>query len=81
MVRDQTAFQARYGTGIRVAGEFDSGSLSNNGEQIQLVDALDAVIHSFEYNDGGDWPGRADGRGSSLEISTRTSTSPPSTSA
>ena len=68
VVKNQTAFEARYGTGINVTGEFTTGSLSDNGEKIELVDALDAVIHQFQYSDSGAWPGRGDGQGSSLEV-------------
>jgi hypothetical protein len=68
IVSDVSAFSSRYQTdGIRIAGAY-SGQLSNNGEEITLVDPQGNVILSFSYQDSGDWPGRADGRGSSLEI-------------
>jgi hypothetical protein len=41
--------------------------LDNAGERIVLVAADGAVIEDFTYDDGGAWPGRADGGGSSLE--------------
>src|SRR5690606_16719702 len=45
-----------------------SGSLRNSGERITLLDANGGIIQQFTYDDGGDWPGRADGRASSLEV-------------
>lgn len=67
LVKNVAAFTARYGDEIAIAGTF-TGSLSNSGETIELRDALDGVIQAFAFDDGGDWPGRADGDGSSLEI-------------
>ena len=49
------------------AGSF-AGKLDNGGETLTLVDAQDELIFSFTYDDEGDWPERADGFGSSLEI-------------
>jgi hypothetical protein len=45
-----------------------TGRLADGGERLTLVDASGNVILSFTYSDSGDWPGRADGVGSSLEI-------------
>ena len=76
VVHNRTAFASRYGTSVRIAerdgvaegtGVFDGG-LSNSGEQLTLVDATGEIIQQFEYNDGGKWPGRADGSGSTLEV-------------
>jgi len=61
------AFEARYGSGINVAGEF-SGKLKNEGELFMLPDGFDRVIQAFTYDNSGAWPGRADGKGSSLEV-------------
>lgn len=68
VVRDQAAFESRYGTGLPVAGEFlnDTG-LSRNG-LIQLSDAVGATIQQFTYDSSGAWPNRADGNGSSLVV-------------
>lgn len=44
------------------------GNLSNNGEAIELVDALGAVIDSVNYGDLQPWPQAADGTGPSLEL-------------
>jgi len=75
VVKDQALFDARYRTasspwyhaGIRVAGAW-SGSLSNGGEQITVLAADNSPIYTFTWQDGGAWPGRADGSGSSLEL-------------
>ncbi len=66
LVSNQEAFEARYGTDLPVAGEFD-GKLSNGGEDLVIVDATDAVIASCTYDDEGDWPTEADGDGYTLE--------------
>ena len=67
VVKNQLAFESRYGEDLNIAGEY-SGRLSNGGEQITLRNASGADIQSFEYDDMGDWPGQADGLGSSLEV-------------
>ena len=68
VVKNQAAFEERYGLGVNVAGVFTSGSLSNGGEQLVMVTSTAAVNQDFEYNDGDRWPERADGVGSSLEV-------------
>ncbi len=77
VVRNSSAFQSRFGNGPRLAlgedglggnwGEYDGG-LDNGGERITLLDATGVVIQQFDYDDSADWPGRADGNGSSLEV-------------
>ena len=69
LVNDLGAFRLRYGTGLddQIAGEY-SGNLSNDGERLTLLDAGDAVIHSFTYNDKSPWPEGADGDGFSLVL-------------
>ncbi len=66
LARNIAAFQSRYGADIPVAGPY-SGQLSDKGETLWLQDARGNTIHRFTYGDSGDWPGRADGNGSSLE--------------
>ena len=69
VVRDQAAFEVRYGGGLNIAGEFTLDTkLSNNGERFRLASPENATIHDFEYDDQGDWPNRADGKGAVLEI-------------
>lgn len=64
VVRDQSAFESRYGTGFNIAGEFGNAtSLSNGGEEIVLRDAAGREIHDFDYND---WYPITDGHGFSL---------------
>jgi len=67
VVKNLTAFQSTYGTGISIAGEY-SGNLSNGGEKIvlSLPSPLDASILRFEYSDT--WYPSTDGNGSSLTI-------------
>lgn len=73
VVRDTAVFQARYGTGLSVAGQY-SGSLDNAGERIALADASGREIHNFRYKDG--WYGITDGKGFSLTIRDATDPDP-----
>jgi hypothetical protein len=66
VVRDLSAFASRYGAGLNVAGTF-TGKLSDTGEMIKLDDASGSTIQEFRYGDDGKWPGRADGKGATLE--------------
>jgi len=63
VVRDLAAFEASYGQGYNIAGQYD-GSLANGGERIELVDAAGQIIHSFRFQD--DWYDVTDGLGFSL---------------
>jgi hypothetical protein len=65
LVKDIPAFEARYGSTLPVVGQY-TGSLSNGGERIELLDAIGEVIESFEYDDG--WFDLTDGRGYSLTV-------------
>jgi hypothetical protein len=59
IVANQAAFEARYGTGMSssIAGEFATSTrLDNDGETVQLVDALGIDIALFTYNDQFPWP-------------------------
>ena len=68
VVRDAAAFAARYGDLDNVAGVYEN-NLLNRGEEITLVsDWTGETIHRFAYNDAGSWPGRADGKGATLEL-------------
>ena len=44
-----------------------SGTLSNGGETVELVDSQTQVIDSFKYADASPWPRAADGEGYTLE--------------
>jgi len=69
VAKNREAFVSRYGTvGIRLAaGQFE-GRLKNGGETIALIDGDGDRVFEVDYEDGGIWPGRADGKGSSLEV-------------
>jgi hypothetical protein len=67
VVANQAAFESRYGTGLSamIAGEY-SGKLSNNGENISIVDYWNGTVAQFTYNDARGWPLSAVGGGHSL---------------
>jgi len=65
VVKDQNAFASKYGTGRYIAGQY-TGSLSNGGERLRLLDAVGGTILDFNYNDG--WRNITDGDGYSLTI-------------
>jgi hypothetical protein len=74
VTRNADAFTARYGiggslagTGITLAGIF-TGELDNGGEHLTLLGRDGSSLLDFSYDDGGSWPGRADGKGASLEV-------------
>ena len=60
IVRDRVAFEAEFGTDLRIIGEFD-GSLSNGGEELVIEGIFD-----FEYDDKFPWSELADGEGRSI---------------
>jgi hypothetical protein len=68
LVVDPVAFEAEYGPGITILGQWTGGALSNSGESIVLRDPLGNVIHDFAYDDLAPWPLEADGQGASLEV-------------
>jgi len=63
VVANEDIFETEYGLGFPVIGTF-SGRLSNGGEHIQLVDAINQVILEFTYSDN--WVPETDGDGYSL---------------
>ncbi|MBW8038583.1 MAG: hypothetical protein FVQ85_01135 [Planctomycetes bacterium] len=65
VVKDQSAFEAKYGTSVNTAGPY-IGSLANNGERIKLVDAIGLTILDFEFKDG--WRPMTNGDGFSLTV-------------
>jgi hypothetical protein len=70
VVRDVTAFQARYGTAPVIAGTY-AGALDNAGEHLLLVDEDGATIQDFTYDDSDldqGWHPTTDGDGFSLVI-------------
>jgi hypothetical protein len=68
IVSAESAFRARYGNNILIAGNWTAGSLSNGGENIELRDPFRNTIHDFSYDDNAPWPLAADGDGPSLEV-------------
>ena len=67
VVRDQSAFELRYGTGLNVLGQFVSGALSNQGERLSLTLSGQTFL-DFSYDDDDPWPEGADGSGQSLVL-------------
>ncbi len=74
IVENLAAFKSRYSNwaSINIIGEFQRyrefpiANLDDNGEKIEIEDALGSNILSFTYSDGRDWPQAADGAGHSL---------------
>jgi hypothetical protein len=59
----------RYGSGLPVAGEWDSRQgLSNGGERLKLSHGSGTAIYDFVYDDNAPWPDEADGDGVSLTL-------------
>jgi len=65
VVRDVDAFETKYGSDLPVVGQYE-GALSNKGERLTLVDAVNQVIHDFKYDDK--WYEQTDGDGFSLVV-------------
>lgn len=65
VVENLSAFVARYGAGLPVAGEY-SGNLENRGETVRLDDAVGEKILEFSYDN--QWYPITDGFGFSLAI-------------
>ena len=51
---------------IKKVGPF-AGTLSNNGETLELLDNENQTVDSLKYGDSSPWPRAADGEGSTLE--------------
>jgi len=77
LVRNQAAFELRYGPGAAIAGEYgdpddisgDGGpKLSNSGERLRVHDSGGNTIRDFSYDDSPPWPEEADGSGQSLTL-------------
>jgi hypothetical protein len=71
VVKNFAVFSAWYnntwGGTIKIAGQWPGGKLGDKGETILWTDETNG-IHSLTYQDGGDWPTRADGGGASIEL-------------
>jgi hypothetical protein len=68
VAKNVPAFQSRYGSNLTLSAGAFVGSLNNAGDELRLIGSFGETIQSFTYDNSGDWPGRADGNGSSLEI-------------
>ena len=68
LVRDQAAFEFRYGAGHPIAGEYGDQKLSNGGERIVVTGADGSLIQGFNYGDKAPWPESADGGGNSIVL-------------
>lgn len=66
--RDRSRFVARYGTVANLASSSYTGRLADEGETIVLTAADGSELVRFQYSPSGDWPSRANGLGSSLEV-------------
>ena len=64
IVEDLAAFEARYGTGLPVAGQW-IGGLSNNSETV-TVTVNGTILHQFAYDDA--WHPSTDNGGHALQI-------------
>ena len=67
VVANLTAFEARYGSGLPVAGAY-TGTLKNSGETVRVVDGTGATICEVTYADSASWPSSVDGMGYSLVL-------------
>ncbi len=67
LVKNRAAFEARYGSGRPVAGEY-SGQFNNAGERVAVVNGSGATIIDFTYGTTLPWPTTPDGNGVSLEV-------------
>ncbi|MFT5523194.1 MAG: hypothetical protein ACI9HK_001140, partial [Pirellulaceae bacterium] len=68
VVGNRQAFELRYGVGLPIAGEFESGGLANGGEGITVVGTGNTILQDFTYDDRLPWPITADGYGFSLVL-------------
>ena len=68
LLRNQTAFEARYGALSGIQWFEYTGRLSNDGEGLLLTGPSFQTIMDFSYNDQPPWPTPADGEGSSLVL-------------
>ncbi|MBN1515334.1 lamin tail domain-containing protein [Candidatus Sumerlaeota bacterium] len=66
LTSDLSSMQVSY-PALYIYGEY-SGQLSDGGEEISLLDAVDNPVDRVHYHDRGRWPAAADGAGSSLEL-------------
>ncbi|MFP6873920.1 MAG: lamin tail domain-containing protein [Verrucomicrobiales bacterium] len=69
VVKNQDAFESRYGRGLPVAGEWATDNkLDNSGENLRLSFGAGIPIIEFTYGDKLPWPEGTDGEGFSLTL-------------
>lgn len=70
VVKNRAAFLARYGASlsVKIAGEWQEGTLDDSGEEIRLMARDASAIQTFAYDDSNGWPDRADGKAATLEF-------------
>ena len=77
VVKDRAAFEARYGVGLPVAGEYSNDNLRNSGERLKLSFGAGTTIHDLdEFSDEAPWPKAADGNSSLVLIGANDFVSP-----
>ncbi len=77
LVRDRKAFETRYGVSAVQIYEY-KGRLSNDGEQLHVINNESEDILNFTYNDQIPWPKEADGGGPTLVLVGQVLTDPSS---
>lgn len=66
IAKDPTSTQRNHSLGS-VLGPYE-GQLADGGERVRFVDPRGNTVDEIRYQDGGQWPGLADGGGSSIEL-------------
>jgi hypothetical protein len=66
LASDSAKFRNFYG--VKAIYDWESGVLSNSGQNVGLKNSLEAVVDSVLYDDASPWDSLPDGRGASLEI-------------
>ncbi|MBT5925579.1 MAG: hypothetical protein HOH33_03060, partial [Verrucomicrobia bacterium] len=74
VVADSATFEAVYGAGLPIVGQWNDGNrLSNSGETVKLSFGAGIPIFEFEYRTDSPWPIAPDGSGNSLTLASTTS--------
>lgn len=66
LVSDSTDFNNVFSVPLTHQFEWESGSLSNGGETLEISNSLGTVVHAVEYDDRTPWDPRPDGDGYAL---------------
>ena len=68
LATDKLVADAFYGVSFLDMVEGTANILGNGGEELQILNSLNAIIFEMEYSDDAPWPEVADGDGPSLEL-------------